>query len=515
MKICPQCAKSYPDSELFCEDDGAKLDIGGAAAGRVTTLMADDDASAKTSMGGVECPVCGGKAQPGELICNFCGTRLTADTAESAPSPAVAPPPRPAPETFVPASERSPSRGFPATPIDESAGGEAGRGILGTLSFIAAAIIALVAGGWFALYLSHRNRTAPPVAEASPSPSPAAVASPIVMLAKTIPIQITGDVAAALQRDPKDLAKVFADNNAGLADAYRHSLDSTPGRSDGMILRLHIMPDGGVSDGSVRISTAPNPSLDAEVVKLANGWKFASATGVGVDADYPVVFAPSDADAAGIEAELKTKVASLAPHEAPEYALSPAPPNPAAAGSPAAAPSMGEAALGPPGTEAVPAPEATPSHRKHRRSTSGLAAVRPSAPPLRERINSALAANRKLRRVQAYTTGGDVTLLGKVFDDNDKLLARQTVREVTGVTSVTDNLTTDTAEWARNANAINQQLQSAGLGGVTAKVIGKTAYLSGTVETQNDKERAVSVAQSAARVTVRENLIRVEPGGLF
>jgi hypothetical protein len=30
-----------------------------------------------------------------------------------------------------------------------------------------------------------------------------------------------------------------------------------------------------------------------------------------------------------------------------------------------------------------------------------------------------------------------------------------------------------------------------------------------------DKERAVGVAQAAARVIVRENLIRVEPGGLF
>ncbi len=518
MKSCPQCARSYPDNEIYCEDDGAKLAISGAAPGRVTTLMADDEAAAKTSASAVECPVCGGKAQPGELICNFCGTRLAPDTAEGAPSPTVTPSPaRPTPETFIPASDRSPSRGFQTTPhttpiIYEAAGEDAGRGMWGILGFIAAAFIALAAGGWLAVYLSHKNQP-PQVAEASPapSPSPAAAASPTVVLAKTIPIQVTGDLAATLQRDPKDLAKVFADNNAGLADVYRHTLDSSPGLSDGMILRLHIMADGSVGDGSVRISTSPNPSLDAEVVKLTSGWKFAAATGVGVNADYPVVFATKDADVPGIEADLKTKVASLGPDEAPEYALSPATtPTPAeAGGSPAAAPSTGEAAVGPPGSEAVlPASEATPSRRKHLRPA-------PHEEPLRERVTTELASNRRLRRVQAYTTGGNVTLMGKVFDDNDKLLAEQTVRGVKGVSSVTDDLTTDTAEWAQNANTINQQLQGAGLSGVTAKVIGKTAYLSGTVKTQMDKERAVGVAQAAARVIVRENLIRVEPGGLF
>lgn len=511
MKSCPQCARSYPDTETFCEDDGTKLEISGAAAGRVTTLMADDEAAAKTNTNAVECPVCGGKAQPGELICNFCGTRLAADTAAGAPSPAVTPSPvRLTPETFVPASERSPSRGFQTTPINEAGNDEAGRGIWGILGFIAAAVIALAAGGWLAVYLSHKNQP-PPIAEASPAPSPAAAASPIVVLAKTIPIQVTGDLAATLQRDPKDLAKVCADNNAGLADVYRHTLDSSPGLSDGMILRLHIMADGSVGDGSVRISTSPNPSLDAEVVKLTSGWKFAAATGVGVNADYPVVFATKDADVPGIEADLKIRVANLGPDEAPEYALSPATtPTPAeAGGEPAAAPSTGEAAEGPPGSEAVlPAPEATPTRRKHLRPA-------PHEEPLRERVTTELASNSRLRRVQAYTTGGNVTLMGKVFDDNDKLLAEQTVRGVNGVSSVTDDLTTDTAEWAQNANTINQQLQSAGLSGVTAKVIGQTAYLSGTVKTQMDKERAVGVAQGAARVIVRENLIRVEPGGLF
>jgi TonB family protein len=514
MKICPQCAKSYPDTEIFCEDDGAKLGNAGTAGGRVTTVMAEDEITAGPNPSGGECPVCGGKAQPGELICNFCGTRLGPEVSTSStPGPATPSPTRPTPETFVPGNDRS--SGFQTTPIDEASEEETGRSIWGTLGFIGAAVFALAAGGLFALYLSHRNKPAP-IAQASPSP--AAVTSPSVILAKTIPIQVSGDLAATLQRDPKDLAKAFADNNAALADLYRHDLESSPELSDGIILRLHILPDGSVSDASVRTSTAPNPSLDAEVVKLTSGWKFAPATGVGVDADYPVIFTTKDADVPAIETDLKTRLASLGPNTAAEYALSPATtPTPAeAAGSPAAAPSTGEAAIPPsPGAMPTTAGISSPTHHKHRRSASGLAAMPPHEEPLRERVTTALAGNRKLRRVQVYTTGGNVTLSGKVFDENDKLLAEQTVRGVSGVTSVTDNLGTDTAEWVRNASTINQQLQSAGLTGVTVKVIGKTAYLTGTVKTQPDKERAVAIAQSAARVIVRENLIRVEPGGLF
>jgi osmotically-inducible protein OsmY len=102
-----------------------------------------------------------------------------------------------------------------------------------------------------------------------------------------------------------------------------------------------------------------------------------------------------------------------------------------------------------------------------------------------------------------------------VFNDTDKMAAEQTARGVSGVTSVTDNLTTDTQDWANTGNRINQQLQAAGLSGVTAKVIGTSVYLSGTVKTPLDKDRAVTIAQAAAPVTVRENLVRVETGNVF
>jgi osmotically-inducible protein OsmY len=144
-----------------------------------------------------------------------------------------------------------------------------------------------------------------------------------------------------------------------------------------------------------------------------------------------------------------------------------------------------------------------------------MASVPRPTPSISERLNDELAANKKLRRVHAYAVGGNVTLTGKVFDDGDKRLAENTARNVRGVTSVTNNLTTDQQDWAMNAARITQQLQAAGLTGVTVRVIGKTAYLNGTVSSAADRERAVMIAQSAAPVTVRVNLINVAPGRVF
>ena len=83
MKRCPSCDKTYPDSETFCETDG-------------TALVGADPAFVQGAAGGVECPVCGGKAEPGEVICNFCGARLSGEGAPSAPPSAPAPPVTPA-----------------------------------------------------------------------------------------------------------------------------------------------------------------------------------------------------------------------------------------------------------------------------------------------------------------------------------------------------------------------------------------------------------------------------------
>jgi len=514
MKKCPRCGKAYPDTETFCEDDGVAL-ASASSSNRGTRVMADNPSGEGAP---VECPVCGGKAQPGEVICNFCGTRLAPDQPEEktapAPSQASAARTRVSPETYVPASDRPRVTEHHAEQdsIESAEPGDRGFGVLG---FVLAAILALAGGAWLAIYLSGRHQAAP-VAEASPSP--AASPSPVVTLSKTIGVQVNGDLTGATQRDAATLTKVFENNKVSLAAAYGHTLETSPGLSDGMMIRLHVMPDGTVSDASVRVSTAPNPSLDAEVAKAVTGWKFDSSAGSAIDVDYPVILATTS-DTASIEADLSKKLASLAPGEAPEYAMAPA--SPAAAPTPiAAAPPPAPAPAPPP--ELAPAPPvappvvaAPPKPRRHRTSPGGGIASAPPPPSITERLNDELRANRKLRRVQAYAIGGNVTLSGKVFDDNDKMLAERTARGVSGVTSVTNNLTTDTLDWANTAIRINQQLQAAGLPGVTAKVIGKSVYLSGTVKTQLDKDRAVTVAQAAAPVTVRENLIRIEVGKVF
>src|ERR1700682_3603809 len=75
MKRCPRCDKTHPDSETFCEADGTAL---------VSAGPAFSESAGNPGGGGggevIECPVCGGKAQPGELICNFCGARLGAES---------------------------------------------------------------------------------------------------------------------------------------------------------------------------------------------------------------------------------------------------------------------------------------------------------------------------------------------------------------------------------------------------------------------------------------------------
>jgi TonB family protein len=496
--------------------------------------MAADEESAGQPPSVIECPVCGGKAEPGELICNFCGARLAPDTGQ--PSGANAGRNSANPETFVPGHDRIEARrAAPKTP-ERTAEPSGGRRLLGVVGYSLAAILALAAGAWLAIYLSS-PRPKPQVAEVSPaaSPSPAAPSGPSIQLATNIPLQVAGAAASAVERSHGELTKMFEDNKAALLDAYRHALAGGTPAGDGMVVSVHIMPDGSVSGGSVRVSTTPNPSVDEEVVKATTLWKF-SPTKVGeVDADYPLVFSANAGDEPGIETSLSARLTSLAAGEPPEYAYSPAsvasptgapasppvaesstPPSVASASTPAGVAAGPESA---PPAAVVAAPPPRTAHRTTRNRPEELASLTKSErmpkPTLLDRVTTDLHSSRKLRRVQAYTSGGTVTLYGKVFDDNDKLLAERTARSVDGVSNVVNNLTTDTQEWADNQTRITQGLQSAGFGDVTVKVIGHDAYLGGEVKTDLDRERAVTIAEGAAPVKVRTNLIRVAPGRVF
>ncbi len=499
MKRCPSCDKTYPDSETFCETDG-------------TALVGTDPAfvGATRSGGGIECPVCGGKAEPGEVICNFCGARLTNEPA-AAPSATRRTPSEPSsPQpTRLSSSGPGPAQsGYTQRVTSEHEpyeDGGGGGGFLRGLAYVVAALIALGGGAWLALHLtSHQpaqeakapapSQVTSPVAAASPA-APASI-GPTVMLASTIPLQVTGESATAPERSSTVMRNAFDAGKPALIDAYSHALTAESDLKDGMMVRLRILPDGTVSKASVMTSTSPNPGLDAEVIKDVSGWTFTPFSGKEVEADYPIIFVNKSGDQAGVETDLSTKVAALTPAEAPEYS--------------AATPSV----VSTPAVAAAPSPAATPRHRP-RREVAARPRSKPT-PSLYERVNDALKANRKFGRVKGYANNsGEVTLTGTVFDDKDKALAMSTARNVPGVTNVIDALSTDTGKWAQEQATIQQQLANAGLPKVTVKVIGRDAYLDGTVKTDLEKQRAVTITQAAAPVVVRGNVITVVPGNMF
>jgi TonB family protein len=541
MKSCPRCGKSYPDSDGFCDTDGAALvTTADPSRGRLTTVMSDE----RPAEQGLECPVCGGKALPGEVRCNFCGARLRAEGPE--PAEAIAPAGSGDSQSFASAESPEGPKEFgdvsAYAPQPDSP--RTGRSLVTILGLSSAGLVALAAGAWFALYLGNNHPS--PRGPATPSAAP--LSPPTVELAKQTPLSIQGDIAGTLPRDAKSLLKMFEDNRAGLANVYSNTLSSGPSMSDGMVVRLHILPNGTVDNGAVRISTSGNPSFDAEIVEAMTSWKFNSTNGSGVTADYPMIFAPSATAVPAVESDLNTKLASLSPNEPPEYAFSPSAattsvaegspssmPSPTAAGASASAMPSSEVAVGTPAPASSPTtlaglpppyvatPGPTPAEmmpapsrvRRHRRTPRETAALPPPKPPLIERVNSELRANRSLRRVQAYTNGSVVTIFGKVFNDQDRLLAERTVRGTDGVSAVINNLTTDSQQWQQNQTLIAQALQNAGLTNVQVKVIGDNAYLSGQVKTELDRQRAVTLAQAAAPVKVRENLITVAIGNMF
>jgi TonB family protein len=525
MKSCPRCGTTYPDAERFCESDGTAL-VDTGSGPRATTPMPESEPPALLAQA-IVCPECQGKAEPGETICNFCGTQLQPDAASAGTAPPRSPQSwsspstssSPSPENFVPSRNRLTTGDiggeppYDEAPVDEQSFGERVTRVIG---YSIAAIIAIAAGAWFALHLSS-GRPIPPVAVTSP-----AVTAPIVALARNMQINVKENAPAnAPHRDADSARAVFNSNRDAVLDTYKRALERDNSLHDGMVVRLHVLPDGSVSGASVVVSTSPNPSLDAEVVKNMSDWKFAESS-APVDVDYPLIFAPSSGDIGSLEADLNTKFASLGPNETPEYASAPsvAPTPPVAVATPpeGAPTTPAVAALPPseaPSISPLPPPSVSaispPQHRHMRRpETSRPARIPP--PSVTDRVVQALSVDKRLRRVQPYATGGMVTLTGKVFDDDAKAIAERTVRNVPGVTGVIDNLRTDTSVWAQNETLINQRLQAEGLTGVTAKVIGDGAYLDGTVKTDQDRDRAATVAVMAAPVKVRTNLIRVDPG---
>jgi len=499
MKRCPRCDKTYPDSETFCDADGSALVQSGPAFA---------EGAGRASEGGgeqIECPVCGGKAQPGELICNFCGARLGVEPAaeQYTPPPARTTPSRTATVQRGP----SPSMRITGKMPDGDGEEERGRGMFGVVGYLIAAIIALGGGAWLALHLSNHGAEAP-VANASPSavasmaaPSPT---GPLVALANAIPVQVTGESASAPERNQDTARKFFDDHKDGLLDSYEHALAGDSTLRDAMVVRVRVLPTGAVDAASVRTSTNSNPAFDAEVVKDVSAWNFPAFSGSQVEIDYPIIFTNDPATKDALESQLNAKQSGLSETEAPEFASTP--PTPAASEA-VSAPTP--ASIETPPMEAV-AP--APPPRKHH------VPKRPPPTPtltLQQRVIQVLSSNPRTRRVNCYTNGSTVTIFGKVFDNDAKLYTEKVVRQVPGVGNVIDSLQTDTADWAARQAAIASQLYAAGLTGVTVKVIGHDAYLDGSVKSGAQKQQAVTITENASPVHVRGNIIRVVPGNMF
>src|SRR3984885_8316860 len=376
MKRCPRCDKTYPDSETFCDADGSALVQAGPAFAE----------SAGGSEGqAIECPVCGGKAQPGELICNFCGARLGVESGEGY----TPPPSRPVTPQRTGTVRRDPSQSMRITgrmPNDD--GDKEGRSMFGVIGYLIAAIVALGGGAWLALHLSKGAEA--PVAVASPAGAAsvaAAPSGPTVALANAMGVQVTGESASAPERNQETARKFFEDHKDPLLDSYTHALAGDSTLRDAMVVRVRVLPNGSVDAASVRTSTNPNPAFDAEVVKDVSSWSYPSFSGSEVEIDYPIVFTNDPATKDALESALSTKLAGLSPTEAPELASSPPSPEASAAASEAMSPPSPAAAETPPMEAVMPPPPPPP--RKHH-------APRPPRPPvltLQQQVLQVLSSN--------------------------------------------------------------------------------------------------------------------------
>src|ERR1700719_93296 len=231
MKRCPRCDKTYPDSETFCDVDGTAL----VQAGPAFAESAGGDEGQQ-----IECPVCGGKAQPGELICNFCGARLGVEPGEAYTPPPSPPPRSTPPRTAVVRPGPSPSRRITGQmPSDD--GEKEGRGMFGVLGYLIAAIIALGGGAWLALHLSSKGAEAP-AANASPSAAASVAAAaptgPTVALANAMGVQVTGESASAPERNQETARKFFEDHKDALLDSYMHALAGDSTLRNAMVVRV-------------------------------------------------------------------------------------------------------------------------------------------------------------------------------------------------------------------------------------------------------------------------------------
>jgi osmotically-inducible protein OsmY len=134
---------------------------------------------------------------------------------------------------------------------------------------------------------------------------------------------------------------------------------------------------------------------------------------------------------------------------------------------------------------------------------------------LMNRVDRALRQNRRLSGAQCYTAArGVIVLYGKVFDEHDREFAEQTASNVRGVKQVINTLRTMTGQWQAEESRINDTLLLNDCFGVSVRVIGSQAYVSGQVSTPAEEQKALNVISSTSKLEV-VNFIRIVPGPIF
>jgi osmotically-inducible protein OsmY len=166
-----------------------------------------------------------------------------------------------------------------------------------------------------------------------------------------------------------------------------------------------------------------------------------------------------------------------------------------------------------PSTTAAGAPRKAASPASKRRRTQSKQPRKDPKWVIQSKVQLALEADPRFKNVHAtITQPGVIVLEGDVFDDKAKAAAQRTATGVEGVTRVINALKTTSLQWLEVQNRVNQALQRSGYPLVNAKVIGSTAYLSGQVKTDLDKQRVVTVVRSAGPdLKIGTNLITVKP----
>lgn len=134
---------------------------------------------------------------------------------------------------------------------------------------------------------------------------------------------------------------------------------------------------------------------------------------------------------------------------------------------------------------------------------------------LAQRVTAALRADRRLNGAECYRAApGVIVLHGTVFDPQSRALAETTTSSVYGVKQVINGLLTTTGEWQAEQQKVNDTLALNGFSDLAVRVIGKTAYLSGTVTGDSEQQRALRVIASISQLQV-VNFSRVLPGSVF